>query len=318
MGMPRVLASVLAGVHDTTLARWLARQGQGQAVVRPRGRKRPAVDSETRLRGEQLVRLTRGLMGVECLRHSVPGLSRRQAALIKRATCLELERERRREAERVWITEPGVLRGFDAMHLVHPERRDYFLVAADGCVPFRTGWALVPRYDSRAVADLLERDLGQNGIPLVMRLDRASQHRTPAVCELLSAHQVLVLHGPPHRAQYYGQLERQNREHRAWLASLELSAVDDLEELVEAMISVLNSTWRRSTLGWRTASEVWQERRISDVDRGALREEVMDRAGRIRRQLAPSAGPAGLAERLAIEQILERRGLLRREKGGWC
>jgi hypothetical protein len=84
------------------------------------------------------------------------------------------------------------------------------------------------------------------------------------------------------------------------------------------MISVLNNTWRRGTLGWRTAAEVWQERRISDVDRGALREEVMDKAARICRQLAPCGGPAGLAERLAIEQILERRGLLRREKGGWC
>jgi hypothetical protein len=52
------------------------------------------------------------------------------------------------------------------------------------------------------------------------------------------------------------------------------------------MISVLNNTWRRGTLGWGTAAEVWQERRISDVDRGALREEVMDKAARN----LPSAG----------------------------
>lgn len=26
---------------------------------------------------------------------------------------------------------------------------------------------------------------------------------------------VLVLHGPPHHPRFYGQLERQNREHRA-------------------------------------------------------------------------------------------------------
>jgi hypothetical protein len=233
-------------------------------------------------------------------------------------TCAELERERREKAERVWITEPGVLRGFDAMHIVLPRRRDCLLVTADGCVPYRTGWALETSYDARAVCNLLEDDFCRNGAPLVMRMDRASQHRTPAVRGLLEAHQVLVLHGPPHRAQYYGQLERQNREHRAWLATLPLSASDDLEELLKIMIAVFNAKYRRGTLAWKTAEEVWKKRRVIDVDRRALREEVMEKAQRIQRELADCDGSVGLAERLAIEQTLQQRGLLRRQKGGWC
>jgi hypothetical protein len=318
MGIPRVLASMVAGVHEATIARWQVREQDGRELVLPRGKKRPVVDEAIGSRGEELVRATRGLIGVECLRHSVAGLSRRQAAAIQRATRTELERERRQRAERVWITEPGVLRGFDAMHILLPRWRDYLLVAADGCIPYRTGWALEACYNGSSVAEMLERDLHQNGIPLVMRMDRARQHHTPAVRELLEAYQVLVLHGPPHQAQYYGQLERQNREHRAWLKTLQLEEPDELDEDVEVMMSVLNGTYRRSTLGWKTAAELWQQRRVIDVDRAALREEVNEKAERIRRQLTDGDGSEGLAERLAIEQTLEQRGLLRRKKGGWC
>ena len=79
----------------------------------------------------------------------------------------------------------------------------------------RTSIELRPSYDSAAVADVLDRDMAEHGAPLVCRMDRASVHRTAGVLEVLRSRQVLLLHGPPHHAQYYGQLERQNREHRA-------------------------------------------------------------------------------------------------------
>ena len=91
----------------------------------------------------------------------------------------------------------------------------YLLVAADAAVCFRTSIASRPSYDSAAVAEVLDRDMVEHGAPLVYRMDRASVHRTAGVLELLRSRQVLLLHGPPHHAQYYGQLERQNREHRA-------------------------------------------------------------------------------------------------------
>jgi hypothetical protein len=204
------------------------------------------------------------------------------------------------------------------MHIVHPRWKEYLLVAADGCVPYRTAWGLEACYDTRSVADLLERDLLRNGIPLTIRFDRARQHDTPAVRELLAAHQVLVLHGPPHCAHYYGQLERQNREHRAWLKTLQLSSPDDLEEFLETMMRMLNCVYRRRTLDWKTADEAWRQRLVIDVDRAAFCEEVMDKAQRICRQLALHGGSASQVERLAVEQTLEQRGLLRRQKGGWC
>jgi hypothetical protein len=229
-----------------------------------------------------------------------------------------MERERRAQAERIHIAAPGVLRGFDAMHLTRSGQNLSVFVAADGCVPYRTAATTAERYDAPAVGALLEHDVKANGRPLVVRLDRAKQHTTAAIREMLEAEQIILLQVPPYRAQYYGQLERQNREHRAWLAVEETRDVDELDERVARMISVLNTRWRRSTLGWKTAAEVWAARPELDVDRRALREEVKDRMDRLRRVIAQNGGPNHLAERLAIEQVLERRGLLSREVGGWC
>lgn len=84
------------------------------------------------------------------------------------------------------------------------------------------------------------------------------------------------------------------------------------------MMWMLNRVYRRSTLDWKTAHEAWQQRLVIDLDRDSFREEVMDKAQRIGRQLALYGGSASQAERLAIEQTLQQRGLLRRQKGGWC
>jgi hypothetical protein len=252
-------------------------------------------------------------MGAEALRHSVPGLTRRAAADIKTDTCRLLERERRMGAQRVTVTEPGILRGFDAMELGGrgPGRR-HALIAADGCVPFRTSWSLASHYDGSAVADMLGRDFDTFGAPLVLRLDRAAAHDVPAVRHLLDAQRVLALHGPSYYARYYGQLERQNREHREWLAASH-GPVD-----LDAMMATLNGRWCRATLGWHTAQELWQARPTIAVDRQALADDVNERAARLRRRLHAMPAPQDLAWRLAVKQTLINRGLLRIEKGGWC
>ena len=255
---------------------------------------------------------THGLIGAEALRHSVPGLTRRAAAGIKSDTCRRLERERRSSAQRVTIAAPGILRGFDAMELAGHGGREHALIAADGCVPFRTSWTIAARYDGRTVADILRRDFDRHGPPLVLRLDRATAHNVPAVQALLHEHHVLALHGPAYYARYYGQLERQNREHREWLAAS--AGRPDLD----AMMDALNSRWRRSTLGWHTARELWMARPAIDVDRQALADDVNDRAARLRRRLNATTAPQDLAWRLAVKQALIKRELLRIEMGGWC
>ncbi len=193
-----------------------------------------------------------------------------------------------------------------------PDSRCFLLVAADGCVPYRTSWTESPSYDGRAVAQILRNDFEAFGAPLVLRLDRASVHNVPEVLQLLADYEVLSLHGPSYYARYYGQLERQNREHRAWLARS--GGWLDLD----AMMLALNGRWRRSTLGWRTAEEAWQARPRLHVDRKALADEVNDRAAHLSHSLAESPRTDQLAWRIAVKQALIERGLLRVEKGGWC
>jgi hypothetical protein len=308
-GLTLSWAALGIGVHVSTASRWRKREANREPLARRRGpRVRPlsvVVCSEA----AHLVQEMHGLIGAEALRHSVPGLTRRAAADIKTDTCRAMERARRQGAQRVTLAAPGILRGFDAMEL---GGRGHALIAADGCVPYRTSWAVTARYDGRAVADILQRDFDTFGAPLIMRLDRATSHDVPAVRDLLAANHVLLLHGPSYYARYYGQLERQNREHRAWLAA----SREPLD--LDAMMAALNRGWRRCTLGWNTAQELWQRRPVIDVNRTALADDVNGRAARIRRKLSAPSAPQDLPWRIAVKQELINRGLLRIEKGGWC
>jgi hypothetical protein len=255
------------------------------------------------------VRDTHGLIGARALSHSVAGLSRRAAAHLKHEACGALERERRGQAQRVHVAAPGLVRGFDAMAVP----QGHLLIAADGCVPYRTSWVRVPRYDGPAVATLLERDFSDHGAPLVLRLDRAKAHAVPAVRQLLTASGVLLLQGPPHYAPYYGQLERQNLEHRLWLAADPTAPLD-----LETMMAVLNDHWRRHTLGWHTAREVWAARPVITTDRRALAEDVQERAWKLQHPRHSEPLPQDLAWRLAVKQALMKKGLLSIENGGGC
>jgi hypothetical protein len=318
-GLPAMLAAAVVGVSGRTVRRWQGRARRAEPLVRtyPRGLRRP-VAPERATAAQQLVRELHGLIGAEALRQSVPGISRREAATVKQATLIELEQARRQQATRIEITQPGVVRGLDGLHVATTERAQHLLVVADGCIPYRTSSTVTPRYDGVAVATLLERDFRTHGAPLICRLDRAGAHRVGLVREVLAAHRVLVLHGPPHYPSFYGQLERQNREHRQWLERLGRCAPAVLGGVSQVMIGVLNTRWRRRRLAWATAAEVWQHRRPLVVDRTELAAEVYERSHRLASELAGRGDVAILATRLAIEQALINRGLLRRVVGGWC
>jgi hypothetical protein len=264
------------------------------------------------------VRHLHGLVGAAALSHSVAGLSRRAAASVKARTLTLMEQERKAALCRITVRVPGIVRGLDAMQLATVEGPHHALIGADGALPYRTSFALSERYDSALVARALRADFERHGPPLVLRLDRASAHSVPAMSQLLSDYQVLALHGPPRYPAFYGQLERQNREHRAWIDALGTTSHASLEPCLAKMLQAVNTLWRRRSLNWRTASELWNARPRFTIDRRAFHEEVHDRAIRIARTLNVQAQPADLAERLAIERTLEHRGLLQREPGGWC
>jgi hypothetical protein len=303
----------MVGTSAATLRRWRQRKREGRKLRERRGPgPRSAPSESARAELQLLVRETRGLPGAASLAKSVAGISRRQAAAIKQQTLTEMERERIAACGRVDVAYPGVVRGFDAMDL----GTAYALVASDAAVPYRTSIPIVERYDSANVAAALDRDFTEHGAPLVLRDDRASCHGAPAVTEVLERHRVLVLHGPAYYPRFYGQLERQNREHRAFLGDLDCDDLELLGAEAARMRDALNRLWRRPTLGWCTAEEVWRMRPRLDVDRDALRHDVQDRAARLRRHLEGSGQPADLADRLAIEHALSARGMLRVQHGG--
>lgn len=313
-GMNKPLAALVLGSSEASVRRWARHERLGRLVPARRSRML-AVGHDARAALAALVRDTHGLVGAEALRRSVAGVSRRQAALVKRQTLTEMERERIAARERIRVTSPGVLRGYDEMHVRPGGIRHYLLVASDAAVPYRTSAVLAPSCDSAHVAEALDTDFETHGAPLACRMDRLSSHRTPEVRAVLDRHGVLLLHGPPRHPEYYGQHERQNREHRAWLRPLGELSVDELAAHLPDMRHALNALWRRPTLGFRTAEECWTERPILGDNRDELRRDVDRRAAHLEltHELAHD-----LAYRLAIEQELQQRGYLVRGEQARC
>lgn len=315
-GISARFAAAIAGVHPSTVRRWRWRKRHCCQRLR---RSTSSVPAELQRCAAGIVRELRGQVGAASLARSVAGLSRRQAARVKSRTLTDMERERKAALTRVHITVPGIVRGMDGLFIHTRQGNAHALVAADASIGYRTTVAVDRRYDAQLVTRALQRDIEANGAPLVYRFDRAMAHDAHAVEDVLQRHEVLVLHGPPYYPQFYGQLERRNREHRAWIADdLQELSVDEVEARMLQMLAALNGLWRRRSLCWATASEVWQSRPRLDLDRSKLRDEVNERAARIGRHLQLRGNPADLAQRLAIEQALEQRGYLRQTVGGWC
>jgi hypothetical protein len=319
LGLSSELSAAVAGVSGATVLRWRARQRRGSWLVYPRGPRSQRPASPGLLAEvERWVRHLHGQVGAECLQRLVPGVSRRMAARVKRATLTALERERVEAAVRVTVARPGVVRGFDAVHVRTTAGKAYLLPSADAAVPYRTSVAVSASYDGDSVARALEDDIGKHGAPLVWRMDRASVHRCPQVREVFDRHGILVLHGPPRHPRYYGQLERMNRDHRGWLAAVGLLDPERLVEEAQRMLAALNAAVPRRSLGWRTAEQTWRERPALTIDRSDFLEDVRDRAARLGLSQPGLRAYDGLVDRLAIEAALMSRGLLKCQRGGWC
>jgi hypothetical protein len=297
-----VRAASMLSIGLTTLTRWLTRLAGAQPLVMPRGGVLQPGPPESEAKIRALVKTQHGAAGASSLAKSVSGVSRRRAAQLKDEVVTAEERTRKTECRRVEVLQPGIIRGFDAMHL----RDAYALIAADGCVPYRTSARRVERYDANHVAAVLADDFRQHGAPLVLRYDRAICHTAPPVMSVLEQYGVMPLQGPAYYAPYYGQHERQNREHRSWCSWLEDELAPSQAQLDE-MKRALNSDWLRPTLGWRSAAQCWETRTSIHVDRDELRREVEDRAKR----LCCNDVEPDLAMRLAIEQALIAKGLIR-------
>ena len=260
-----------------------------------------------------LVRQTHGLVGAANLSRAT-GLPRRNCAEIKRRELREMEVERKQRCAKVVLAAPNVMRGFDAMHVESVDTKAYWLVSADASVPYRTSITTVTTYDAAAVVSALRADFEANGAPLVLRLDRIACQRTPEVDLLLDEYLVLALHGPPRHPYYYGQLERQNREHRAWYRLLPPVTLRELATAASDMRTALNAVWHRPTLNGCTAEQAWQRRTMVDIDRHELRYDIERQAA----GLCTNGVKPLTARRIAIESALTERGLLTINQGAWC
>jgi hypothetical protein len=306
LGLPRALVARALSIPESTLRRLAT------TSPKPRPARAKSVSEQAIARAVEDIRELRGLVGAESLRHAHPELSRRQAARIKSETLTAMERERRAAAARVVVTEPGVVRGFDQLDFGHSATPRYALVAADAAVPFRTTTAAVERYDGTSVARVLAEDFERNGAPLVLRCDRAASHSTDEVRAVLAHYGVLTLQGPPRHPRFYGQTERQNRDHRMWLDAFD-GDEDDLQTRLDRMRVALNERWRRPQLRFRTPSEAWTARTPIAIDRRALHANVAARARRLRESGHRDKISIDLTMRLAIEQELASLGYLRIE-----
>lgn len=317
-GAPATWAACATGTSASTLRRWSARAEQGSQLCQRRGPRPGCAAPADTAAAEATARELHGCIGAAALAHTGCGLSRRQSAEVLAKVRTQLEVERKAATRRIHVLAMGLMRGFDAMFALTTAGLRPVLVSADAAVPYRTQLAVAEHYDELAVAAALAADFEKNGAPLVLRMDRARQHATPLVTQVLDAHGVLVLHGPPHCPRFYGQLERQNREHQAWLISLGLLSVDELVSQCGLMQSAFNEKLPRRSLRWQTASEVWSARPELNIDRLAFREEVEQLTRKLDEEKSGQWPYEDAAQRFAIEATLKQRGLLREELGGWC
>jgi hypothetical protein len=305
--IPTPICAAVLGISEATARR------HRQPHPASRSRRERALDPAASQRVREIVRASHGLVGAASLGRCC-GVPRRRAAAIKRRELREMELERKAQCRSVTLTTPGILRGFDAMHVRCRDGIAYWLVGADGTVPYRTSVTTVTCYDAARVIAALRKDFETHGPPLVLRIDRIACQRTRELDQLLEQYQVLALHGPPRHPYYYGQLERQNREHRAWQRGLGPVTRGELADAADDMRTVLNALWARPTLDWCTAAEVWEQRRPVDIDRRELHQDVRRcAAGLVGTGIEPLR-----ARRIAIESALTDRGLLTINPGGWC
>ncbi len=306
--VPTALWAKILGRSESAIRRTL------RPALAAEGPSAPRSDDEVAAsRVRAIVRATHGQVGASSL-SKMCGVPRRRAAAIKRRELSKMESERKARCRSVSILAPGLIRGFDAMHVPCTDGKAYWLVAADAAIPYRTSIATAPAYDAEHVIAALTADFEEHGPPLVLRLDRIACHRTPDVDELLRRYEVLGLHGPPRHPYFYGQLERQNREHRAWQRQLQPVTRAELAAVSGSMRTALNALWARPTLDWCTAQQAWQRRPTFAIDRRELRSAVDWQASGL-----VNAGFKVLdARRLAIETALVERGLLSIKHGGWC
>jgi predicted DNA-binding protein (UPF0251 family) len=316
MGLRIASCAAVAGVSTSTFWRGRHRARNRLKLLCKRGPRRATPSAELVAQATKLVEEMRGQIGAPALAKAT-GLSRRQSAAVKERVLIDLERKRKRAARRVRVAAPNIMRGMDAMYIPTAAGPVYALLCGDVATSYRTTSTVVPEYTEEHVAAVLADDVRRFGAPLVYRFDRHASHLTAKVRDLLEENSILLLNGPPHYPQYYGQRERQIREERDFI-SADISDIDEAASEIREARRCLNELKPRHNLGWWTSAEAQMRLPRVDVDREEFRSAVEDRRARLRKRLGERELHLQYDWRFAIEQELIARGLLTINNEGWC
>ena len=191
-------------------------------------------------------------------------------------------------------------------------RKKELVVAQDEHARFKVGYELVDGpADEEAVHRNLEAAFARYGAPLVLKHDGGSIFHGQRIQALLRKHRVTELTGPRHYPQYNGKKERSIRDIKSFERAMRrYGKPSTLRQRIDAAVHDLNQQRPRPVLAGRTASEVFQQDRISLPDREAFMEDV-DRTEAELHDAATTRAERDAARRRSIEQVLLAYGLMK-------
>ena len=311
-------------MSERTLRRWRLRADTARRAV---GRPRLPKEARERVRDavrEALERLG-WTAGEPALRRELPWAARR--ALREAVAALKAQRRRARrmgEAEarmRIDVLQRDVMWCLDATHLGRAGRR-----AVEGQVlrEAATRRTLLVTAGQAATEDdviaLLQQMKGLGRLPLVLATDNGPAYTGARVGRWLAAHSVVHLRNLPRTPRHNARAERAIGELKAESglgSGVELVDAGHALRRLEEARTRLDDLRARPCLGGRTASAVDAETATTYTpeERADLFEEVRAAAD-VAMESIDGSRARRQAQREAVFRALERRGLIRRSRGG--
>ena len=311
-------------MSERTVRRWVLR---ADTERRPAGRPRHGEDLRAQVRARVKEALDRlgWTAGEPALVAALPGTPRRPL----REALKQLKAERRRALRRIEaearvhlaVLARDVLWCLDATHLGRARAR-----AVEGQVlrEAATRRTLFVSAGGAATEDdvilLLERMRATGRLPLVLGTDNGPAYAGRRLAQWLSAHRIVHLRNLPRTPRHNARAERAIGELKAESglgSGVELVDAGHALRRLEEARRRLDELRPRACLGGRTASAVdaAMHPAYTAADRAELFEEVRREQEEATRGI-DGARARRLAEREVVFRCLERRGLVKRTRGG--
>jgi len=224
---------------------------------------------------------------------------------------LRPKKEKRAKPRRYEIAASMVMWSEDGAGFRERGRKKELLLVQDERARKKVAKRLVdgPARSADVVGNLREA-FERYGAPLVLKQDNGAPLNSDEVRELCDEWNVVLLNSPPHYPPYNGRKERNFRDVRGFVRALERHRLgSSLEERIDRAIYDIDVERPRPVLGGRTATEVFEEDRVSLPDRRRFKMEVETRQLELEADAGTRAELAA-ARRRAVAEVLSKLGLL--------